>query len=60
MEGLAEAERNVLVLCYEFDLTHEEASYVLNIPVGTVKTHVARGKAKLRQSLAAWRPESSG
>lgn len=60
MQGLAEAERNALVLCYEFDLTHEEAAYILNISAGTVKTHVARGKAKLRQSLAAWSPESSG
>jgi RNA polymerase sigma factor (sigma-70 family) len=60
MHGLAEAERNALVLCYEFDLTHEEAAYVLNTPAGTVKTHVARGKAKLRRSLAAWSPKSSG
>jgi RNA polymerase sigma factor (sigma-70 family) len=58
MQRLAEAERNALVLCYEFDLTHEEAAYVLNIPAGTVKTHVARGKAKLKQLLEPWRPES--
>ena len=34
-------------------LSHEEAAIALGIPVGTVKTHILRGKAKLRARLAA-------
>lgn len=54
MRKLPEAQRMALTMCYDFDLSHEEAAYVLGIPEGTVKTHVARGKAKLRESLSAW------
>ena len=45
-----------IVQCYHNDLSHEEAAYVLGCPVGTVKTHVLRGKAKLKRALAAWGP----
>jgi RNA polymerase sigma-70 factor (ECF subfamily) len=54
---LSDAERAAIVQCYHNDLTHEEAAYVLNCPVGTVKTHVLRGKQKLKAQLAAWAPE---
>jgi RNA polymerase sigma factor (sigma-70 family) len=54
---LTEGERAAIVQCYHNDLTHEEAAYVLNLPVGTVKTHVLRGKQKLKVALAAWAPE---
>jgi RNA polymerase sigma-70 factor (ECF subfamily) len=53
---LSEAERAAIVQCYHNDLSHEEAAYVLGCPVGTVKTHVLRGKRKLKVALAAWAP----
>ena len=53
---LPEAERAAIVQCYHNDLTHEEAAYVLGCPVGTVKTHVLRGKQKLKAALAAYAP----
>src|SRR6476620_6898478 len=56
---LSEPERAAIVQCYHNDLSHEEAAYVLGIPVGTVKTHVLRGKQKLRIALAAWAPSPS-
>jgi len=31
---------------------------VLGCPVGTVKTHILRGKQKLKAQLAAWAPGS--
>lgn len=52
MAGLSEAERAALDLCYKKDLSHQEAAWVLDCPVGTVKTHVLRGKEKLRRLLA--------
>jgi len=57
---LSEAERAALVHCYHLDLTHEEAAKVLGIPVGTVKSHVTRGKSKLRELLSDWHRERVG
>jgi len=58
MAVLTDAERAAIVQCYHNDLTHEEAAYVLNCPVGTVKTHVLRGKQKLKAALSAYAPQS--
>jgi RNA polymerase sigma factor (sigma-70 family) len=48
---LPEAQRASLALCFEHGLTHEEAAAVLQCPVGTLKSHVARGKLRLRALL---------
>lgn len=56
MAALPETERAAIVQCYHNDLTHEEAAYVLGCPVGTVKTHVLRGKQRLKAALAAYAP----
>src|SRR5690242_18002305 len=56
---LSETERAAIVQCYHNDLSHEEAAYVLGWPVGTVKTHILRGKQKLKKALAAWAPAAS-
>jgi len=53
---LSDGERAAIVQCYHNDLSHEEAAYVLNCPVGTVKTHILRAKQKLKSRLAAWAP----
>ncbi|HEX3062258.1 MAG TPA: sigma-70 family RNA polymerase sigma factor, partial [Usitatibacter sp.] len=50
---LSDAERAAIAACYYADLSHEEAAAALGIPLGTVKTHVLRAKAKLRARLAA-------
>ena len=54
LAALAEGERAAIVQCYHNDLSHEEAAYVLGCPVGTVKTHVLRGKLKLKAALSAY------
>jgi RNA polymerase sigma factor (sigma-70 family) len=51
---LPEAERVALIHCFGLDLSHAEAAAVLGWPLGTLKSHVARGKARLREQLAAW------
>jgi RNA polymerase sigma-70 factor (ECF subfamily) len=58
LAALSEGERAAIVQCYHNDLSHEEAAYVLGMPVGTVKTHILRGKQKLKLALAAWAPPS--
>jgi RNA polymerase sigma factor (sigma-70 family) len=49
-------ERTAIVLCCQNGLSHEEAARVLDIPLGTVKTNVLRGREKLKRTLAAWGP----
>ncbi len=55
MQRLSAAEQAVLLHCVQLGLSHEEAAYVLAMPLGTVKTHATRGKAKLKTWLADWR-----
>lgn len=50
------AEQTVLLHCVQLGLSHEEAAYVLAMPLGTVKSHAARGKVRLRALLADWQP----
>lgn len=54
LQRLSAAEQAVLLHCVQLGLSHEEAAYVLAMPLGTVKTHANRGKTKLKQWLAAW------
>ncbi|MGZ5041712.1 MAG: RNA polymerase sigma factor [Usitatibacter sp.] len=52
MAALSDGERAAITACYYADLSHEEAAATLGMPLGTVKTHVLRAKAKLRARLA--------
>ncbi len=52
MQALSDGERAAIGACYYADLSHEEAARTLGIPLGTVKTHILRAKAKLRGRLA--------
>jgi RNA polymerase sigma factor (sigma-70 family) len=56
LEALSEPERVAIAHCYFADLSHADAAEVLGWPLGSVKTHLARGKDKLRIALAAWAP----
>jgi RNA polymerase sigma-70 factor (ECF subfamily) len=47
-------ERSAILLCCQNGLSHDEAARVLEIPLGTVKTNVLRGREKLKKTLAAW------
>lgn len=51
---LSPAERAALLQCYALDLSHEEAAAALGCPVGTLKSHIARAKQKLKARLGAW------
>lgn len=52
MKGLSPAERLCVSMCYGAGLSHGEAADALNLPLGTVKSHVKRGLEKLRARLA--------
>ncbi len=47
-------ERTAVLLCCQNGLSHDEASRVLEIPLGTVKTNVLRGREKLKKAMVAW------
>lgn len=49
--GLPLEQRAAVALCLAGDFSHSDAAEVLNMPLGTVKSHVTRGKAKLLQTL---------
>ena len=59
MALLSEGERAAIAACYYADLSHEEAAAALGMPLGTVKTHVLRAKAKLRARLAVRKEDAS-
>lgn len=54
---LPEAQRVAIIHCEVLALSHDEAAAVLGWPLGTLKSHVARGKARLRDWLADWQDE---
>lgn len=48
---LAPEQRAVILLCLMEQMTHEEAAAALALPLGTVKSHIARGREKLGLAL---------
>jgi RNA polymerase sigma-70 factor (ECF subfamily) len=51
MARLSVPERAALTLCYAQAYTNEEAAEIMGLPLGTLKSHVARGREKLRTLL---------
>jgi RNA polymerase sigma-70 factor (ECF subfamily) len=51
MDSLPEEQRSVLLLVSVEDLSYAEAAKVLDVPVGTVMSRLARGRERLRQSM---------
>ncbi len=52
LQVLNAAERICVTMCFGAGLSHSEAAEALNLPLGTVKSHVKRGLDKLRTRLA--------
>ena len=53
---LSTPERLCVSLCHGAGFTHEEIALELQMPVGTVKSHVLRGLRKLRVRLEGGAP----
>jgi RNA polymerase sigma factor (sigma-70 family) len=51
MADLPPEQRACVALCLAADFSHAEASEALDMPLGTVKSHVSRGRARLLQAL---------
>lgn len=52
LTGLTEPQRTAIVLFYQQNLPLEEISKVMEMPAGTVKSHLHRARAALAESLS--------
>jgi RNA polymerase sigma-70 factor (ECF subfamily) len=57
LAGLPAEFREALLLVDVQELSYQEVSAVLDVPIGTVKSRVSRGRALLRGALAAYARE---
>jgi RNA polymerase sigma-70 factor (ECF subfamily) len=48
-------ERTALVLYHQEERSYEQIAEVLRMPLGTVRTHLHRGRNKLREAVARQR-----
>lgn len=51
LKGLSLEQRAAVALCLAGDFSHADAAESLGLPLGTVKSHVNRGRARLQQVL---------
>lgn len=54
MNSLPTESRAVVILCLAHGMSHSEVAAATELPLGTVKSHVLRGKEKLRTFLSAY------
>lgn len=51
LDTLPDEQRAAVALCLAADWSHAEAAEALGLPLGTVKSHVQRGRAKLMEAM---------
>jgi RNA polymerase sigma-70 factor (ECF subfamily) len=54
MRRLSPAQRDAVHFSLQRGFSHPEIADIMGIPVGTVKTHVLRGRRKLQEILSDW------
>jgi RNA polymerase sigma-70 factor (ECF subfamily) len=52
---LTQQERVVMILCYAHEYSHAEICQIVDMPLGTVKSHIRRGRLKI---LDRFKPET--
>lgn len=57
---LSEPQQIAIRLCFEEGFSHDEAARVMGVPLGTLKTHINRAKARLKELLASWEGSVTG
>lgn len=51
LQRLSDVERTVLVLYHQEERSYEQIADALKMPMGTVRTHLHRGRKKLREGI---------
>jgi len=51
LQQLSTVERTVLVLYHQEERSYDQIAHALNLPIGTVRTHLHRGRKKLREGI---------
>lgn len=51
LDALPLEQRAAIALCLAEEFSHAEAAAILRLPLGTVKSHIARGRERLRAAL---------
>jgi len=51
MAQLNSDETSTISLCHTYGFSHQEVANILNMPLGSVKSNISRGKAKLKEIL---------
>lgn len=57
LQGLSSVERTVLVLYHQEERSYEQIAAAMGMPIGTIRTHLHRGRKKLREGLLAMRTD---
>jgi RNA polymerase sigma-70 factor, ECF subfamily len=52
LEPLSPEQKAAMALCYGEGMSHSEAADVLGLPLGTVKSHVLRGRERVMKAVA--------
>ena len=60
MQALPDDQRSVLLLVSVEDMSYAEAAKVLDVPIGTVMSRLARARERLRRSIDEGFHASSG
>jgi RNA polymerase sigma-70 factor (ECF subfamily) len=51
LQALPLEQRAAVTLCLVCGFSHSEAAEILGAPLGTVKSHVVRGRERLREAI---------
>jgi RNA polymerase sigma factor (sigma-70 family) len=57
LQSFPPQQRMALHLHLQREMTHEEIAEMMDCPLGTVKSHIQRGRLKLRELLSSWQTE---
>jgi RNA polymerase sigma factor (sigma-70 family) len=60
LQRLSQVERTILVLYHQEERTYEQIAYALSMPIGTVRTHLHRGRKKLREAIQQRQTQERG
>jgi RNA polymerase sigma-70 factor (ECF subfamily) len=56
---LSQPQREAVHFSLQQGFAHPDIADIMGIPVGTVKTHVLRGRQKLQELLSEWKEDAS-